>query len=214
MTALLRDNKLYISWLGDSQMLLVRAGRPVQIMVPHKPEREVRVCAGPIYTSLGRMTCTGLLLIVLPGFECVLLSKILCVHMPPHYRTCTHINTVRLLVFSWQFHSVFSKKQPAYHFAVRTLFVCPIFTGIEPPNCCDVHVRQDERQRIEDAGGFVVMIGTWRVNAALSVSRAIGTACYIVASMNIIDAMVSMLVYNVHFIRKALPIRCTPFKSL
>ena len=33
---------------------------------------------------------------------------------------------------------------------------------------------QDERERIEAAGGMVVWIGVWRVNGNLSVSRAIG----------------------------------------
>ena len=35
---------------------------------------------------------------------------------------------------------------------------------------------QDERQRIEDLGGMVIWLGTWRVNGNLSVSRAIGDA--------------------------------------
>lgn len=34
--------------------------------------------------------------------------------------------------------------------------------------------RSDERQRIEDAGGFVIRIGTWRVGGILAVSRAFG----------------------------------------
>ncbi|CAM8970439.1 unnamed protein product [Rhodiola kirilowii] len=33
---------------------------------------------------------------------------------------------------------------------------------------------EDERQRIEDAGGFVVWAGTWRVGGVLAVSRAFG----------------------------------------
>ncbi|XP_064652751.1 protein phosphatase 1E-like [Lineus longissimus] len=37
---LLRDKKLYLSWLGDSQAILVKDGVPVSIMSPHKPERE------------------------------------------------------------------------------------------------------------------------------------------------------------------------------
>lgn len=31
---------MYVSWLGDSQALLVKAGRAVEIMQPHKPEHE------------------------------------------------------------------------------------------------------------------------------------------------------------------------------
>ncbi|KZV31683.1 hypothetical protein F511_00487 [Dorcoceras hygrometricum] len=34
--------------------------------------------------------------------------------------------------------------------------------------------RTDERQRIEDAGGFVMWAGTWRVGGVLAVSRAFG----------------------------------------
>ncbi|KAL8141378.1 hypothetical protein V2J09_007399 [Rumex salicifolius] len=34
--------------------------------------------------------------------------------------------------------------------------------------------RFDERQRIEDAGGFVIWAGTWRVGGVLAVSRAFG----------------------------------------
>ncbi|GFO08937.1 protein phosphatase 1e [Plakobranchus ocellatus] len=41
VTALVRGEELHLAWLGDSQALLVRAGQPVQIMDPHKPEREV-----------------------------------------------------------------------------------------------------------------------------------------------------------------------------
>ncbi|KAL5016126.1 hypothetical protein ScPMuIL_005715 [Solemya velum] len=40
VTALVRESKLYIGWVGDSQAVLVRDGRTVQIMEPHKPERE------------------------------------------------------------------------------------------------------------------------------------------------------------------------------
>ncbi|XP_050304979.1 titin-like isoform X2 [Anthonomus grandis grandis] len=38
--------------------------------------------------------------------------------------------------------------------------------------------REDERQRIEKAGGCVMLWGTWRVNGQLAVSRAIGDADY------------------------------------
>ncbi|CAF93263.1 unnamed protein product, partial [Tetraodon nigroviridis] len=32
----------------------------------------------------------------------------------------------------------------------------------------------DEKQRIEDLGGFVTFMGCWRVNGTYAVSRAIG----------------------------------------
>lgn len=34
--------------------------------------------------------------------------------------------------------------------------------------------RVDERQRIEEAGGFIIWAGTWRVGGVLAVSRAFG----------------------------------------
>lgn len=41
MLTFMRGAKLYIGWLGDSQALLVREGTPLQLVDPHKPEREV-----------------------------------------------------------------------------------------------------------------------------------------------------------------------------
>ena len=41
ISLLVRGNKAYLAWLGDSQAVLVRDGQPVHIMNPHKPEREV-----------------------------------------------------------------------------------------------------------------------------------------------------------------------------
>ncbi|CAL1537712.1 unnamed protein product [Lymnaea stagnalis] len=40
ISVLIRGSDLYLGWLGDSQAVLVCAGRPAQIMEPHKPERE------------------------------------------------------------------------------------------------------------------------------------------------------------------------------
>ncbi|XP_054268457.1 mucin-2-like [Macrosteles quadrilineatus] len=41
VVALLRhkEGKLYVAWLGDSQAVLVRNGRPLEIVRPHKPDR-------------------------------------------------------------------------------------------------------------------------------------------------------------------------------
>lgn len=37
----LRGRTLYVAWLGDSQVILVRKGESVELMKPHKPDREV-----------------------------------------------------------------------------------------------------------------------------------------------------------------------------
>uniref|UniRef100_A0ACB8EDL0 Protein phosphatase 1E n=1 Tax=Sphaerodactylus townsendi TaxID=933632 RepID=A0ACB8EDL0_9SAUR len=36
----IRGNMLYVAWLGDSQVMLVRRGQAVELMKPHKPDRE------------------------------------------------------------------------------------------------------------------------------------------------------------------------------
>ena len=48
--------------------------------------------------------------------------------------------------------------------------------GGEPVELMDPHKpnRDDEKARIEAAGGVVVWYGAWRVNGVLSVARAIG----------------------------------------
>ncbi|XP_035230190.1 uncharacterized protein LOC118202143 [Stegodyphus dumicola] len=38
--ALIREKTIYLSWLGDSQAVLVRKGKPSIITEPHKPERQ------------------------------------------------------------------------------------------------------------------------------------------------------------------------------
>lgn len=40
VTALVRGNKIYLSWLGDSQASLVKNGKVVTRMEPHKPDRQ------------------------------------------------------------------------------------------------------------------------------------------------------------------------------
>ena len=49
---MLRGHSLYIGWLGDSQAMLFRKGQAVEIMVPHKPDREV--CVGRERESKGK----------------------------------------------------------------------------------------------------------------------------------------------------------------
>ena len=41
VSVLMRGDHCYFAWLGDSQVLLVREGRAVKLMEPHKPHREV-----------------------------------------------------------------------------------------------------------------------------------------------------------------------------
>lgn len=53
--------------------------------------------------------------------------------------------------------------------------------------------REDERQRIEEAGGAVVWAGTWRVGGVLAVSRAFGDRLlkrYVIADPYIVDERV------------------------
>ncbi|XP_066465701.1 protein phosphatase 1F [Tiliqua scincoides] len=40
VSALIVGNKLHIAWLGDSQVMLVQRGKAINLMEPHKPERE------------------------------------------------------------------------------------------------------------------------------------------------------------------------------
>ncbi|CAF97326.1 unnamed protein product [Tetraodon nigroviridis] len=40
----LRGRTLYVAWLGDSQVILVRRGQVVELMKPHKPDREPDLC--------------------------------------------------------------------------------------------------------------------------------------------------------------------------
>ncbi|XP_067295567.1 protein phosphatase 1F [Pseudorasbora parva] len=40
VAVLLTSDRLTVSWLGDSQAMLVRQGEPMTLMDPHKPERE------------------------------------------------------------------------------------------------------------------------------------------------------------------------------
>ncbi|CAH2222639.1 phosphatase 1E [Pelobates cultripes] len=40
VVAFLRGNMLHVAWLGDSQVMLVRNGQAVELMKPHKPDRE------------------------------------------------------------------------------------------------------------------------------------------------------------------------------
>jgi len=39
VTVLLQDNNLTVGWLGDSQVVLSKAGQAIQLMEPHKPDR-------------------------------------------------------------------------------------------------------------------------------------------------------------------------------
>ena len=43
VVSLIREKKLYVGWVGDSQACLVRKGESQQLVVPHKPDREVRI---------------------------------------------------------------------------------------------------------------------------------------------------------------------------
>lgn len=42
VAVLISGESLNVAWLGDSQVVLSKAGQPTQLMSPHKPDREVR----------------------------------------------------------------------------------------------------------------------------------------------------------------------------
>lgn len=48
----LRGRTLYVAWLGDSQVILVRRGQVVELMKPHKPDREVTCSKASEYWCL------------------------------------------------------------------------------------------------------------------------------------------------------------------
>ncbi len=52
VAAVVREKTIHVAWLGDSQALLVRNGQAVEIMNPHKPEREVSMNYGQLFISL------------------------------------------------------------------------------------------------------------------------------------------------------------------
>jgi len=41
---LTEGDQLHVAWLGDSQALLVSGDQHIQLVTPHKPEDEVRLC--------------------------------------------------------------------------------------------------------------------------------------------------------------------------
>jgi serine/threonine protein phosphatase PrpC len=41
VVALLRGSTLHVAWVGDSQAMLFRRGQGVELVNPHKPDREV-----------------------------------------------------------------------------------------------------------------------------------------------------------------------------
>jgi len=47
VVCLIRGNLLLTAWLGDSQAVLVRDGKPTQLVNPHKPDRSVGYNSNP-----------------------------------------------------------------------------------------------------------------------------------------------------------------------
>ena len=41
MAVFIKGETLNVAWLGDSQVVLCKAGQPCLLMNPHKPDREV-----------------------------------------------------------------------------------------------------------------------------------------------------------------------------
>ena len=48
VVAFIRGQDIYVGWLGDSQAVLVREGKAVRLVEPHKPEREVCMDDPPV----------------------------------------------------------------------------------------------------------------------------------------------------------------------
>lgn len=52
MVTFIRGNMLHVAWVGDSQVMLVRKGQAVELMKPHKPDREVSMlCSVRAHTT-------------------------------------------------------------------------------------------------------------------------------------------------------------------
>lgn len=43
VVALIRGSTLHVAWVGDSQAMLFRRGHGVELVNPHKPDREVYI---------------------------------------------------------------------------------------------------------------------------------------------------------------------------
>jgi len=41
VTVLISDDKMFVAWLGDSQVVLCKGGEFVPLMEPHKPDNQV-----------------------------------------------------------------------------------------------------------------------------------------------------------------------------
>lgn len=52
MAVLISGESLYVAWLGDSQVVLGKAGQAAELMTPHKPDREVLTALLSINTFL------------------------------------------------------------------------------------------------------------------------------------------------------------------
>lgn len=64
----IKGQSLYVAWLGDSQVVLCKAGQPYLLMDPHKPDREVWCNTGNLVEYINRLNlllkyipevCTG-----------------------------------------------------------------------------------------------------------------------------------------------------------
>ncbi len=53
--ALLREDMIHVAWVGDSQAMLFRKGEGIQLVDPHKPDREV--ASSTVMCYLQREAC-------------------------------------------------------------------------------------------------------------------------------------------------------------
>lgn len=77
----IRGNMLHVAWVGDSQVMLVRKGQAVELMKPHKPDREVCMICSNRACQNGSFVVTNqdsLSVVTIIGFNlsnCALLLK-------------------------------------------------------------------------------------------------------------------------------------------
>lgn len=86
MAVLIKGETLYVAWLGDSQVLLSKAGQPCLLMNPHKPNREVTTRIKVFFLPLFHVTLVTWretrYMLAINTFQCVKNSRVTIVCIP------------------------------------------------------------------------------------------------------------------------------------